>query len=328
VTTVPTLIIDNYEALIAANQEETNKKNSSCWKESTSAWFFLGICQDRPIVIKLFKEAFVLATREDDASLLSTNNLDPMQVEHHVYTLCEDCPFAVHVVSANIDRTSAYPFLITEQYIHHGTLQSVLRTLSPKQLTWRWKLKVLIQVMKFVEHLHTKQYVHMDIKSDNGVIVSLDDTLSVETPLIKLLDFNASREMKAYTRAQREEFPRTPSHSPPELAIDEEEEALEETVVLTETVDIYSVGIVMAEMAAHGLYYDVTTIAELTPTGEFIYHQIPSERPRLSRGHLKDSKLPVGYKALVERCWDEIPEQRPIVKEIIAKLQEMLAIIG
>jgi len=323
------ITIDNYKS----------NSRMKCWKEGTSAMLYTGSyqkqCDDEsapipiPVAIKLYKEAFIISMREE-----SVSQYDAMQMESIVYRACTDCPYAVHILHSDVDPATTHPYIVTELFSAYGTLQSVLK-LKHLQLTWGWKLTVLLQISLFLEYLHELKIVHTDLKAENCLVVSLfhsaTDSIYTSTQandcVVKVYDFNSSCYMGKLTKERIDEIRRTPSHTPPEFvntvasSVNADEELL---VLLDGKFDIYSFGILMAEVAAHGLFYDMSTVCELTSGGMMEVQTVLGRRPMLAQTTAAESLLPKGYKVLAENCWHEDPIVRPTAEEVTKTLREML----
>jgi len=89
--------------------------------------------------------------------------------------------------------TTKSPFLIVTEYCEGGSLCDCVHR-SSVPLSWRQRLKVLVDVAKGMEYLHSRnpRILHRDLKSCN-VLLAKPITNQSDQPTAKVADFGLSR---------------------------------------------------------------------------------------------------------------------------------------
>jgi len=138
------------------------------------------------------------------------------------------------------------PFIYFQmEYFQFGSLEKFLQenvlydemARREKEIVWNFLLDILMGLI----WIHKNGYVHLDIKPANIFLVEPRQNSTV--PTLKIGDFGLSRKIGSTQRSKFEKFKKGDGHYlAPEL--------LDKSKIITENVDIYSLGITLYEMAA------------------------------------------------------------------------------
>ncbi|KAF9972630.1 hypothetical protein BGZ73_004221 [Actinomortierella ambigua] len=174
-----------------------------------------------------------------------------------------------------------------------GSLKhAILNNVIPAK-DWKTNARLAKEIALGLAYIHSEEILHLDLKSDN---VLLSRHMEV-----KLCDFGLAQ-VKATISSKSLEIPRgTVRWMAPEL--------FRRKPLYSYKSDVYSLGMVMWELATHSTlpfkeHNENLTVSHLIANGE--------------RESLPDDTPPV-YRSWVERFWDLTPENRPDAIEMVKK---------
>jgi len=178
----------------------------------------------------------------------------------------------------------------------HGSLHNVLQDqLTYPSIPLPTRLSILSCILDGLHLLHSKNWVHRDLKSLN-VLLKADWSAC-------LADFGSTSTIQTQTKDVG-----TPLWQAPEA----------ESGRYGDFTDIYSFGIVM---------YEVLT--RKVPFEDGKYQQIANLRAYVKSGgrpslEVIPSDCPQGYVELMKECWSQAPEKRPKVAIVKKSVQDLI----
>ncbi|HMQ54247.1 MAG TPA: protein kinase, partial [Anaerolineae bacterium] len=187
-------------------------------------------------------------------------------------------PHIVHVLDYGADRDLQY---LVMEYVEGKDLNAFLRERGA--LEWTYALELLDQLATALEHAHSHDIVHRDIKPQN---LMLD-----ESGLLKVLDFGIARK-PALPSLTQSGFIGSPYYASPEQAMGEDVDIRS---------DIYSAGIVLYELLSGRIPFDAKS------PWSIISQHISSDPPPIN---LPAGTIPASVDALLRQMLAKRPEQR------------------
>ncbi len=185
-------------------------------------------------------------------------------------------------------------FMVTE-YISGGNLSSYLRDIGPDQtFDLAESLHLLAQVADALAYAHRRDVIHRDIKPDNIMLKRLDETDRPDVPPLRAVvtDFGLVKLLDGEIATQTGTFMGTMSYMSPEQCLGRS---------LDGRSDVYSLGIVLFQMATGRLPFDIKT-----PT-EAVTKHTSQKPPHPSRFR---SGLPESVVNVIARALAKSPEHR------------------
>ncbi|XP_066024050.1 uncharacterized protein [Pocillopora verrucosa] len=151
-----------------------------------------------------------------------------------------------------------------------------------------------------LEYIHRQGIVHRDLKLEN-ILLSQEN-------IVKVADVGVSKEAKAITGT----LAGTPVYLAPEVI---------NSCLYDYKADIYSLGIMLWEM-----WYGKRALLDVGGNvHEFFEKVVGGARPT----HVEGSKEPpAGLQDLMQRCWDEKPDNRPDAKDCHERLTQLYQEVG
>jgi Protein tyrosine and serine/threonine kinase/C-terminal of Roc, COR, domain/WD domain, G-beta repeat len=196
-------------------------------------------------------------------------------------------------------------FYMLSPFIHNGDLAHLLRKNDAVHLDWPLRLKIAADMVQGMLALHNANppIVHRDVKSPNVLMQSFD----AEAPVVaRIADFGLS-DIGAISRG-RERAVMCPNWLAPEAMREQGGEN-------TKRSDVYSFGIMLWELYTRQF-----------PFGEYkckfewqLEKRILTEdvRPTIPKD------CPPVWRALIEDCWNSLPEKRPTFAQIQERLHRI-----
>jgi len=211
--------------------------------------------------------------------------------------------------------TSRIFILCTE--LMDGSLKELLYT--GKTLTRKKKLYISLEIAKGLKYLHTKNYVHRDLKPGNICVNTKDKDKDLKITAVKIIDFGISKRKARKGYRKMTANVGTPAYMAPELMI---EESLIEYKTLEDpnskkiySVDIYSFGIMLWSIMHQKRPYSEGY--EGIGVWTFRYKIIAGSRP------LIDESIDEDISTLFKECWSGDPAKRPTAIQLEERLQVM-----
>ncbi|XP_012676756.1 serine/threonine-protein kinase mos [Clupea harengus] len=163
-------------------------------------------------------------------------------------------------------------------------------------------MKYSLDIALGLEYLHAHSIVHLDVKPAN-VIVS-------DTDVCRLADFGCSLKLECSGELSPliHHLGGTYTHRAPELLKGEE---------VTLKADVYSFGISLWQLIACELPYEGDRQC-------ILYAVVAYDlRPPVNGNMFRDSTFGQTSKALLIRCWNAKPNQRPTAEQLVTELKKM-----
>ncbi|KAF4692051.1 protein kinase kinase kinase [Perkinsus olseni] len=190
--------------------------------------------------------------------------------------------------------TRTAPLMMVCEFCEGGTLFDLAHNKLHVDISWRQRLKMMLDIAKGMNYLHTcdPPIIHRDLKSLNLLLVErVEDEF--DAPIVKVADFGLSK-LKASATQNMTAHAGTYHWMAPEVLDGQSYD---------EKVDSYSYAIVMYEVLCRLIPYEDTGLQPLQIAMAVSRGQRP-DTSRAPRG------CPPQLIALMERCWAAKPEDR------------------
>ncbi|RGB42638.1 kinase-like domain-containing protein [Rhizophagus diaphanus] len=188
-------------------------------------------------------------------------------------------------------------YLLVMEYADGGSLCNYLKE-NFEKLIWEDKLKFAYQLASAVSCLHDEDIIHRDLHSNN-VLVNQDT--------IKLADFGLSKRIEASTKKKKDLFGVVPYMDPKKFS--------NRSYSLNKKSDVYSIGVLLWEISSgkppfyvEGESYDCSLAFQIV------------------QGHRETTvpDTPIEYIKLYTECWDDNPDNRPSIQEVVERLDGII----
>ena len=187
---------------------------------------------------------------------------------------------------------------ILMEYAEFGSLRKLLNQViqsnAPHKYDNTIRQIILIGISRGMKYLHDRSIIHRDLKPENVLICKKLHPHITDFGLSKFFEFGQSQ--------NQSQNPGTPFYMAPEVHKGEK---------FGRKSDVYSFGLLMFEVVTDSNPFESITSAKLL---KIIYEKV---RPQF-KYHVKDN-----IRELIEKCWDDDPNERPSFKEIFEKLSNI-----
>ncbi len=209
------------------------------------------------------------------------------------------------------------PALVTE-YMAGGSLKVALARKADIVAGPLTRVVLALDAAKGVEYLHSKRLVHFDLKSGNLLLGYRD-----RRPICKVADFGLAREKQSTfvsgVTCQRGTLPWVA----PEI--------LRTPEAVTEAADVYSFGVVLWELWTgrepwENMNFHALMLQLANPEIK-LRPPIPGTEEWDGPEGSAPPELAPGWRDLMERCWEEDPNNRPPFTQIVKELRAMISAI-
>lgn len=196
---------------------------------------------------------------------------------------------------------------IVTEYCHGGTLFSLLHQRRSIDISWEFRVSILLEIAIGMNFLHTNNpfIIHRDLKSLNILLTEKIEKTGDKSK-IKISDFGLSKAIYGKETLHTGNLG-TCHWMPPEVI---------ENKKYTIKADIYSFGIIIWECLSRQTPYSEMSQQQIS------YHvSVKKGRPDCS---LIPNDAPFGLKILMEKCWDDEPSLRPSFESIVTYLRKLM----
>ncbi|RIB24355.1 kinase-like domain-containing protein, partial [Gigaspora rosea] len=219
------------------------------------------------------------------------NNFDFLkEFKNHVQCINWGSKLKIYGLTQN---TETNEYLMVLQYADKGNLHKFLKT-SFRELKWELKLKQLKEISYDLYQIHRAGYVHADFHSGN----ILQNQYSEKNIQSYVADLGLSK--KKDEQKLNDEIYGVMPYVAPEVLLGGK---------FTQAADIYSFGVIMAEMSTGKRPFDEQEFG-----AKLAVRICKGERPEFAPG------TPEFYVELAKKCMDSDPQKRPSAWDVYYKI--------
>ena len=196
---------------------------------------------------------------------------------------------------------------IVSELAPYGSIQDLIQKRKDNPLSKDMRVKFCYDCSKGIQYLHRNGILHRDIKPDNFLVITLDESGVVNA---KITDFGSARNVNMLmTNMTFTKGVGSPKYMAPEILNREH---------YKDQADIFSLAVTMYEIFAWDDAYPVENFPFPWKIAEFV-----SKGNRLGRVNtFTDQEWEV-----IEKCWNQDPKQRPQIDFVVAILKAMNKIV-
>jgi serine/threonine protein kinase len=207
-------------------------------------------------------------------------------------------------VSDFIESESPKRLALVMEYIEGPSLKTLIR--SGHELTFVQAIGVALQLCAAVEAAHGAGVIHRDLKPDN-LLLTADPALDPEAiPGLKVVDFGIAKIAGPGEKTATGMMIGTPAYMAPEQIAGKPPPS--------PATDIFAIGEVIYELLTGQRAYPASQISAMIQT------KLKGELPKLE---VPDVPGGIALRALVERCLQARPQDRPRLEEVQRVLIEV-----
>jgi len=232
-----------------------------------------------------------------------------------------DCESLAHGIShPNLvkcfEASTKPPYLIVSEFCAGGSLYDVVHD-SKEPLSWRQRLKILLDVASGMEYLHNRKpkILHRDLKSCN-VLLTKPITGENQKPVAKVADFGLSRVLKASQDLMMTRCVGTWRWMAPEVFSSNE---------YNESIDVFSFGILMFEVLSREVPYVDKWPVHAPVNPRIGLHIMNGHRPNVK---LVQHGCPGKIVELMQECWCSEPSSRPEFSKVKKEIGDQLELVN
>jgi len=241
---------------------------------------------------------------------LKDNILDEESICKEVST---ECGVMRKLHHPNLSRLFAYSLdkqhrCLIMELAERGSLYNVLQDKKTYPIiAWKRRLDIGIDIAKGLLCLHSrpKPIVHRDLKSLNVLIRHFWGAF--------ICDFGFAR-----IKETNDQNINSKGGSPPWMA----PELSEEDSIITPAIDIFSFGMVMYELLTRETPFGIEKLSRNRITIAISNGKRPLV-PNDTNMYPSTQNIPKGYMDLMYECWDQDAENRPIISNLLFRLQQI-----